>query len=254
MNAVLAFNVKLGRICLALQHLFYPNLCALCHSHWAIPQWGYVCEDCRSKLDPLTFPFCEVCGHMGPVNLEKSISFKCSQCTLVHPGFDYARAAVKTNPLILEVVHKFKYSQKVYLKNFLGSLLNQAADRWIKRKDWDMIIPIPLHSAHQRKRGFNQAECLARILSKHTKIPLHLNNLQRVKNTLPQACLERNDRLKNLKGAFNVKDKELIRGSRIILVDDILTTGTTCDYASRVLKKAGADYICVLTVSRGVYH
>ena len=57
-----------------------------------------------------------------------------------------------------------------------------------------------------------------------------------------------------MKGAFNVKDKELIRGSRIILVDDILTTGTTCDYASRVLKKAGADYICVLTVSRGVYH
>lgn len=137
------------------------------------------------------------------------------------------------------------------MEPWLGEMLIDCADKWITYADWDMIIPVPLHPSKKKKRGFNQAERLGKIFSQHTGVALNTELVHRVKNTPTQTRLSPEERLNNLKDAFKIFSTQSLSGKRILVVDDVLTTGATCSEVARVLKKEEAEFVCVLTICRG---
>jgi competence protein ComFC len=122
----------------------------------------------------------------------------------------------------------------------------------LRGQKWDFIVPVPLHSLKQREGEFNQAEILVRHLSSATKIPLNTKLLRRVSPTMTQTRLTKQQRAENMRGAFAVPDGVQLSGEKIVLVDDVFTTGATTSACARALKAAGAGEVCVWTVARGL--
>ncbi len=156
-----------------------------------------------------------------------------------------------TTPLILEVIHRYKYQRALWFEPFLSELLIFEAAPILRAEKWDFIVPVPLHPLKLREREFNQAERLAKRLSAATKIPVNTKLLRRVKLTQTQTQLTREQRAANVRGAFEMSEDKKLNGEKIILLDDVFTTGATTGECARILSKAGAGEICVWTVSRG---
>ena len=166
--------------------------------------------------------------------------------------FSSARSAVVAKTVVLEAIHRFKYQRALWFENFLADLLVREAAPVLRGQNWDFIVPVPLHPLKQREREFNQAEILARHLSDATKIPLNTKLLRRVSPTMTQTLLTREQRAKNMRGAFAVRDGVKLDGERVVLVDDVFTTGATTSACARALRAAGAGEVCVWTVARGL--
>jgi ComF family protein len=122
----------------------------------------------------------------------------------------------------------------------------------LRGQKWDFIVPVPLHSLKQREREFNQAEILAGRLSAATKIPLHTKLLRRVTSTKTQTRLTKQQRAENMRGAFAVRTGEKLAGEKVVVVDDVFTTGATTSACAQALRAAGAGEVCVWTVARGL--
>jgi ComF family protein len=148
-----------------------------------------------------------------------------------------------------EAIHLFKYSKKVNWSKPLGRLLCTRVSDFGKL---DAILPVPLHSKRLRQREFNQSLLLARVVSLASGIPLQANNLRRVRWTQPQIELNGDERRKNVRGVFKVIRPDQVQDRSILLIDDVYTTGATVNECARVLKKAGAQTVNVLTVARMV--
>jgi ComF family protein len=233
--------------------LFYPNTCQICGRERALPQEGYVCERCWARPGALRFiarPFCERCGL--PFEGEITTRFECSNCREAELEFVYARAAVAARGLALEVIHRYKYSGALWFEPFLADLLIRRALPELRAADWDLIVPVPLHPLKRREREFNQAERLAGHLSKATQVPMDAALLQRVLPTRTQTLLTRAERAVNVSKAFKVRSGRELSGERIILIDDVLTTGATTSACAKALRRNGSGDVCVWTVARGV--
>jgi ComF family protein len=163
-----------------------------------------------------------------------------------------ARSAVIARGQVLEVIHQYKYRRAVWFEPFLAELLVQRSAPDLRGEHWDWIVPVPLHPARQREREFNQAERLARRLSAATGIPMNTRWLSRVIPTRTQTLLSRAERLANVRRAFALRGAPALEGERIVLVDDVFTTGATTSACARVLQEAGAGQVCVWTVARGI--
>jgi ComF family protein len=166
--------------------------------------------------------------------------------------FQHARAAVVAQGPVREAIHQYKYSRAYWFERFLAGLLNQAAVPELKRGVWDVIMPVPLHPMKRREREFNQAERLARRLSLATGIPLRADVLKRPRPTETQARLSREERARNIRGAFVVREGIELEGEQVVLVDDVLTTGATANACAEALAERGAGAVCVWTVARGL--
>ena len=166
--------------------------------------------------------------------------------------FSSARSAVVARTIVLEAIHRYKYQNALWFENFLAGLFLREAVPALRGQNWDWIIPVPLHPVKEREREFNQAERLARYLSAATKIPVNKKLLRRVTFTATQTLLTREQRSKNMHGAFAVRKGARLNGEKIILVDDVFTTGATTSACATVLRKAGAGDVCVWTVARGL--
>jgi ComF family protein len=153
---------------------------------------------------------------------------------------------------VRDAIHRYKYSQAPWFEPFLAGLLVQAAAPALRGEDWDLIVPVPLHALKLRERGFNQAARLARHLGAATDIPVAENILRRVAPTRTQTALSRTERAKNMHGAFAVEKDIRLSDRKIVLVDDVFTTGATTSACARALQKAGAADVCVWTVARGL--
>jgi ComF family protein len=233
----------------ALLNLIYPPVCQICRRERAGIKEGYVGGGCWSQVRFVTAPFCERCGI--PYEGSMTQPFVCGNCADVTLHFRFARSAVVANPLVLQVIHRYKYDHALYFEPFLADLLLCQAVPTLKEGKWDWIVPVPLHPAKQREREFNQAERLARRLSRATGIPVNPGLVRRVKPTQTQTQLNRAERAGNVQGAFAPRGRLKLHGERIILLDDVLTTGATTSACARVLGKAGAGEVCVWTVARG---
>jgi ComF family protein len=166
--------------------------------------------------------------------------------------FDWARAAARASGVVLEVIHRYKYRGERWFEPFLGELLATAAEPTVRAGDWDWLVPVPLHPMKEREREFNQAACLARRLGAATGVPVASGFLRRVHYTSTQTRLSRGRRRENVVGAFEARDEAAVAGRRLILIDDVLTTGATTSECARVLKACGAEEVGVWTVARGV--
>jgi ComF family protein len=153
--------------------------------------------------------------------------------------------------VVRKVMHDFKYGRQLHLRHLLGHWLAEAmADSRLAGRRFHFIVPVPLHPARKRERGFNQAELLALELKRASRIPVH-NVLRRTRYTTTQTQFDRSERMENLRGAFRLRRGCNVQGLRMLLVDDVLTTGSTLSECAAVLKKAGALSVHAATVARG---
>jgi ComF family protein len=228
----------------------YPEVCQICGEARATPEESFLCAGCRASARFIVPPFCRRCGL--PFEGAISNSFECSNCRGQDWPFSTARSAVVARDQMLEIIHRYKYQHALWFERFLAGLLIQRARPEIVPGRWDWIVPVPLHPTKQREREFNQAERLARRLSLATGVPLKTGFLRRVIPTRTQTLLSREERLANVRNAFVVRDREGVKGKRIVLVDDVFTTGATTGACAKVLNSAGGQEICVWTVARGI--
>ena len=230
--------------------LLYPEVCQLCGQTRATPAEGYVCGDCRAKVRFIQRPFCERCGR--PYEGDITTQFECANCREMEWHFQSARSAVEARDQVLEVIHRYKYQRALWFEPFLAELLIKAAGPALGEHTGCMIVPVPLHPAKQREREFNQAERLAGRLGAATQIPVNKGLLRRVVATRTQALLKRPERLANVRNAFAMRAGQRLNGERIVVVDDVFTTGATTSACARVLMAAGAGEVCVWTLARGI--
>jgi ComF family protein len=163
-----------------------------------------------------------------------------------------ARASGVYDGTLMEAIHLFKYGKKTRLARPLGMLLQETFSRFWDNQWIDLIVPVPLHIERLRKRGFNQALLLFSKWATTEDIPYDPRVLKRPKKTVPQTNLSRKERKKNVRGAFEICSPVAIKGKRIVLVDDVYTTGFTVNECARTLMNAGAAVVDVLTLARAV--
>jgi len=247
MNA-LAESV-LGRIDFGLT-FFYPETCQICKAGRATAKDGFVCTDCWSQVRFIKPPFCERCGL--PYAGDFTAPFECANCREMDLHFNFARSAVVAHGVVREVIHRYKYQRALWFEPFLADLFLRQALPAVRRQDWDFIVPVPLYPVKQREREFNQAERLAARLSAAAEIPLNTKLLRRIRPTATQTRFTRRERAENMRGAFAIQPGAYLDGERIILVDDVLTTGATTSACAQVLRAAKAGDVCVWTIARGL--
>lgn len=230
--------------------LVYPRNCRLCSAPLDESEPGVVCGACLAGAKLIEPPFCQRCAL--PFAGAITDTFTCGYCAKLEFRFERAVSACRAEGVVRDCIHRFKYNRELYFERHLADWLIGAARR---RMDWgevDAIVPVPLHPRKLRHREFNQAEYLARALGRAVDRPVLTRNLCRIKDTETQTRLGANERAANLRGAFAVRNAVGVAGRRLVVVDDVFTTGATLDNCAKVLRHAGAAQIMALTVARGV--
>ena len=226
--------------------LFYPPTCEGCGVD--VGPKRYLCAECEERAPRIVAPFCTRCSEPYSGAIEGP--FSCSNCADQTLHFDAAVAAYRARGIVRRLIHEFKYHQRLHLRHVIGDWLAAVLDDTrLSSRRFDMIVPVPLHPAKQRERGFNQAAVLAQSLSARMQVPMRLA-LERVRFTKTQTAFDRAERMENLRNAFRLRPAADVRGLQVLLVDDVLTTGSTLSECARVLKRGGASAIYAATAAR----
>ncbi len=223
--------------------LLSPWVCPLCGS----PTDDVLCEDCRGEIIPILPPLCPCCGLPYPRGVPEHLCRACKDKEypfLRHRSFGIYEGKLR------DAIQKLKYRGERSLAQPLGEMLLSAYR--LMDAEADLVIPIPLSRGRLLERGFNQSLLLARYLCKKTGMPLRGELLVKVKETPPQVSLTASQRKENPKGAFSVRDPGALKGKRVLLVDDVFTTGATIGEASKALLRAGAKEVLAVTVARSL--
>jgi ComF family protein len=234
----------------------YPPRCRACGNWIHGPDSNYFCARCRPQIRLVSHPLCTICGR--PFLDTSGEDHPCATCLLRAPDYLWARAwACYPREELLEhplrqVVQKFKYGRKVSLGKPLGRLMARGCQSFLKECFVDVIIPVPLHPGRLRWRGFNQSLLLAQEIGRAYEVPVDAFILQRIRETQPQTQLSEEERRRNVRGAFNVNPKKSIAEKSILLIDDVYTSGATVNECSRVLLRADAKEVFVLTLARTI--
>jgi competence protein ComFC len=243
--------------CLAVA---FPTHCALCGNDVASDGAHRICRLCWESFQPWTGPLCSRCGlpFVSVHALDSSVG-QCSACRADLPGFDAARAFGLYSGKLRQVILRLKFAGDLRLGLRLGQLLVHTWDCLLKASDRGsaLIVPVPLHPSRRRERGYNQSEVLAggllRALRSRTTPPapqFAATFLRRIRPTPPQTGLRVTARRENLRGAFEVVRPNGVQGRNIVLVDDVMTTGTTLSSCAKALKHSGAGLVLGLTLAR----
>lgn len=232
-----------------LLEIIFPSHCVSCDR--IVSKEGIFCHQCWPKLQFITDPKCPICCYPFEAVIE-GMQPLCSKCLVKRPAYDKALVLFRYDGVISKIVGDLKYRDQTFLSEKLATLLwNRATS---ELKDIDLIVAVPLHLGKLRHRKFNQAVLLCRKLAKKSRIKCFPELLLKVKDTKPQAGLTQKQRQKNLKRAFLVQQKfrNEIQGKKILLVDDVITTGTTVERCAKELKRRGAASVTVLALARTV--
>ncbi|HPQ81283.1 MAG TPA: ComF family protein [bacterium] len=219
----------LTRLFAEIADAVFPPRCPLCDLF--VERSGAPCADCEAALCRLESP-------AFTPGIGKSILSPCLSC------FAYEGR-------IQEALHRFKYNGRLDIAGYFAQELFETASRTGR---FDMLVPVPLHTRRLRERGFNQSALLARRLGKLMSVPVELDSLVRGRDVKPQVGLSREERAENVRGAFSVKPGrgKVFEGSKVLLIDDVMTTGATLAWCARPLKDAGADEVAAITVARAL--
>jgi ComF family protein len=235
-----------------LVDVLYPPRCFACLRRTARPG---LCRTCTSQVSWVPPAICRICGI--PFSGVAQREHTCTRCLTKRPAYDQARACAVygdvgrgASPLAL-ALHRYKYDRDVTLASPLARIL---ADLCPLPPQHEILVPVPLHVARLRWRGFNQALLLAKLLAKRRGLRVAPSLLRRNRPTVPQVGLNEQDRRHNLKGAFSVADDRAVSGRSVLLVDDVLTTGATAEECARSLRRAGARQVDVLVLARVALH
>lgn len=224
--------------------LLFPPFCPLCRKNLHKYE---ICSDCIVGFEPVKSPCCTICGI--PFLTDTGDDHPCGSCISDRPHFDLAASLYIYEGELAEAIKRLKYSGKTSLA---GPLTDLLLNHKITLSLFDNIIAVPLHKSRLRERGFNQSQLLASHLGKKLSIAANPFILERIRPTLPQVGMKRAERLKNVRNAFALRRGASVAGKSVLLIDDVYTTGATVMECSRVLKKAGAKEVKVLTLARAV--
>jgi ComF family protein len=229
-----------------LLNVLLPRACAHCGMDLHHLEDAPLCSACRAGLRRLVPPYCARCGLPLPVG-----GASCYVCRGGGPkALSAARAALVFNPQLRSLLHAFKYSGREDLAGFLAAEMAAAMDSVPELEGHLFAVPVPLHPAKQAARGYNQAELLAEALA-GSKGLFHLRGAaRRVKDTPSQTALTKAQRRSNMAGAFAAADPGLVKGRKVLLVDDVATTLSTLEELAATLKAAGAKSVAAYTLAR----
>ena len=224
-----------------------PEVCLFCGSG-NLEVSTSICPECRTSLRWVLSPICSVCGR--PLStFEKERSDLCGACIANLPVYDMARYGLYYENLVRVAITRFKFNASLYSSRPLADLLIETFNRHYIKQNFDVILPVPVHTRRLMARGFNQVTILSQKLATATGIPLDRTNLVKTKNTDPQVRLSRAKRLLNLTNAFQINNKKTIVKKRVLVVDDVSTTGATINEVSKLVRKAGANYVGVIILA-----
>lgn len=255
----------------ALVAFIFPARCAACRRFWSPPQnatsgsiataeplapvHDVLCPDCLDACQLLRSPMCARCGLL--FKSRAGVDHRCSDCLAGKGYYGIARSVGIHQGGLKELVHGLKYRGRLGLARPMGRLLCDAFERHWRTDQVDVVVPIPLHVKRLRQRGFNQSALLVRAWQQAAaetavgSTPLSCSTtLVRTRCTPPQTRLSRRERRRNIRGAFKVDEQAELNGQRLVLLDDVFTTGATVEEAARVLLAAGAASVDVLTFTR----
>ena len=209
-------------------NLIFPNVCGFCNKI----NKNSLCKACELSLAKYE------------INVIKNYKEEKSKY------FDYLFCALKYENFVREKIISYKFNENAYLyKTFVKIIIkNEKIYRFLK--SYDIILAVPMYKTKQSVRGYNQCELIAKELSKELNVNFEKNNLIKIKYTKTQSTLSKSQRKENVKGAFQINNEDRIKNKKIILIDDIYTTGSTVNECSRILKKSGAKEIIVVTIAK----
>ena len=218
-------------------HRLLPGSCLLCTADCAN---ALLCDACTADLPALPPHACPQCGE------QTTHGERCGACLKAPPAFAKTYALFRYEFPVDRIIQAFKYGHQLTMADWAGERLAQV----INAAEYDLLIPLPLHPQRLRERGFNQSVEIARRIARHTGIPLDQQTLIRTRATAPQAELAMKERARNVRGAFECQTDH--SGRRLLLIDDVMTTGATLREAARVLKLHGAATIHIAVIARAL--
>lgn len=225
--------------------IIYPRRCPVCDKI-VLPEEGLVCQGCRRKLPYIKEPCCKKCGKQ----IRREEDEYCGDCRRVRHAYTEGRALFTYDSIMRQSVSAFKYKGRQEYAEWYGEELAKHFGGQLKRWGAEALIPVPVHRARYRKRGYNQAALLAEQISYHTGLEMDENVLVRTKKTVAQKELGTRERGKNLQEAFQLR-KNVVQYKKVVLVDDIYTTGSTADACAKVLRQNGVEQIYLLCLCIG---
>jgi len=230
----------------------FPRPCISCENENGGKN-HHLCSQCLKNIRRIISPFCNLCGN--PVDMGYDYphqEFVCGLCRHQPYRFHQARSFGYYENSLKDLIQHLKYKKQPGVIREIQPLISQFFENIKSEYSGFIIVPVPLSKERLKERGFDQAFLIAREVSKILSLPLVSNSITRIRDTTFQAGLERNKRLENIKGAFEVSKPECVRGKKILLVDDVLTTGSTCNEVTKVLKISKVDCVNVFTLARAV--
>lgn len=219
--------------------LIYPPYCLVCN----VAGEQYLCPKCIEQIDIIEPPYCRKCG----IPCE---SYHCPDCRERELDFEYACSAGTYDGVLRGAIHALKYEFHLALAQPLGELMVRCFPNTRLAGNVDIAVPIPIHRSRMLDRGFNQASELLLVLSRRVSLPIALDVLYSARRTRDQVGLSHDERAENVKGAFAVGNSDKIIGKRVLLVDDVMTTGSTLNEAAKMLKTHGATQVYGYTLAR----
>jgi ComF family protein len=238
------------RVCESLLNAVFPRSCVGCGL--SRKNGGdYLCGLCRDDIFVIDDPLCNTCGIPADIDYDyPAEGFECGWCRKGGYRFDRARSLGLYDSVLKELIHFYKYRNQPgaideiepFLRDYFGTCREEYRGYW--------VASVPLHVKKLKERGFDQSFVLAHKISEILELPLLVRSLERVRETLPQTRKNREERLNNVRGAFEVVDAEAVLDKNILLIDDVFTTGSTVNEVTRVLKKAKAGCVQVFTLAR----
>jgi len=228
--------------------LLYPRNCVQCGLPSPEPMRS-VCWDCLADTPKVEPPFCVCCG--DPVAGDVQHDFTCYACSRQTPHFDLARSAMRYEGVVSEALRALKYNNSVWVADDLADLLFACVRAEYSDASFDLVTSVPLHPARRRERGFNQSALLAQLLASRIDCLYNERSVRRIRSTATQTGLTAPQRTANVLGAFRAGLFARLSGKKILLVDDVMTTGATVNACAAALKRGGAFSVHVITVARG---
>lgn len=232
--------------------LLYPPRCLVCDSFSDEP----ICAACFSRLKFIKPPMCSICGK--PYDELAKAAPVCLDCRKTNRWFDWCRCAVVYDDVAKHMVHRLKYSGDRRLAPQMAKLMAATLTQVMNlcrnefESHFNLIVPVPLHRSRLRKRGFNQAYLIAEALSEHMGVPVNASLLIRTRDTKPQFDLEPEERLVNVRGAFDLAKPDEVADKTVIIVDDVITTGATLNECAKALRKGKPKMVCAIAFARTV--
>jgi len=227
-------------------NLLYPLRCASCGKDLEALDELHVCGRCLKSIRPNPAPHCVVCGR----SLYNAREI-CADCRKDRPVFERAYSACVYEGALKEMIHAFKFKRRIALSGILSDIMvDFARDNSEVADGVEIITFVPLHASRLREREFNQSEALARGFGLASGVPC-VDALRKARKTAPQNELSKDERTLNLAGAFKVKDAAAVNGKTVLLIDDVMTTGSTLNECAKALLGAGAKAVRCCTLARG---